>query len=118
MASFLDARAHHGRWLLRIEDIDTPRVVPGADLIILSQLQQLGMRWDGDIIWQSQRLARYADIFAQLEKQGQIYGCACTRQEIASNACRPGCWERTVSAPTPAPVGPAFPLAARPVPGA
>lgn len=90
MASFLDARAHHGRWLLRIEDIDTPRVAPGADQIILSQLQQLGMRWDGDIIWQSQRLSRYADIYEQLGRQGLIYGCACTRQEIASNALRAG----------------------------
>ncbi len=90
MASFLDARAHQGRWLLRIEDIDTPRVAPGADRIILSQLRQLGMHWDGDIIWQSQRLSRYADIYQQLDSRGLIYGCACTRQEIASNARQAG----------------------------
>jgi len=90
MASFLDARAHHGRWLLRMEDIDTPRVVPGADQVILSQLEQLGMQWDGDIIWQSQRLGRYNEIFERLSKQELIYGCACTRQEIASHALQAG----------------------------
>ena len=90
MASFLDARAHHGRWLLRIEDIDTPRVVSGADQLILSQLQQLGMHWDGDVVWQSQRLSRYAEIYERLGNRGLIYGCACTRQEIASNALQAG----------------------------
>lgn len=75
---------------MRIEDIDAPRVVLGADRIILSQLQQLGMDWDGDIIWQSQRLSRYADIFETLNTQGLVYGCACTRQEIADQARQAG----------------------------
>ena len=90
MASFLDARAHQGRWLLRVEDIDTPRVVPGADQIILSQLTQLGMNWDGDVLWQSARLPRYTDIVEQLQSAGHIYGCACTRQEIADSARQAG----------------------------
>ncbi len=86
MASYLDARAHQGKWLLRIEDIDTPRVVAGADSLIMQQLQQLGMHWDGDVIWQSQRLARYEEVFAQLRHQQLIYGCSCTRKEIADSA--------------------------------
>lgn len=86
MASYLDARARHGQWLLRIEDIDTPRVVAGADHTIMQQLQALGMHWDGPVIWQSSRLNRYQEVFNQLKERGLIYGCACTRKEIVSNA--------------------------------
>jgi glutamyl-Q tRNA(Asp) synthetase len=82
MASFLDARAHAGRWLLRIEDIDTPRTVPGADRVIIRQLQALGMDWDGDPTWQSQRGALYRRAFDALRAQGCVYGCACTRRDI------------------------------------
>lgn len=86
MASFLDARAHQGKWLLRIEDIDTPRVVKGADRVIMQQLQTLGMHWDGEVIWQSQRLARYEECFQALVARGLVYGCSCTRKEIADSA--------------------------------
>jgi len=58
MASFLDARAHAGHWLLRIEDVDRPRTVPGADDVIQRQLIALNMHWDGPVMWQSQRDAR------------------------------------------------------------
>ncbi len=90
MASYLDSRAHRGQWLVRIEDIDTPRVVDGADNVILSQLQALGMHWDGEVIRQSERLPRYAEIFALLQNRGLIYGCACTRQEINDRAREAG----------------------------
>ncbi len=90
MASFLDARARQGRWLVRMEDIDTPRVVPGADSEILEQLHKLGMQWDGEVLWQSHRLARYEAVFAQLCAMNLIYGCACTRQEIADSAAQAG----------------------------
>ncbi len=83
MASYLDARAHHGQWLVRIEDIDTPRVVPGADAVIMGQLQALGMHWDDAPVWQSQRLARYQDAFDTLLQGQQVYGCACTRLEVS-----------------------------------
>src|SRR5690606_41198164 len=63
MASWLDAKAHQGQWLLRIEDIDAPRTVPGADQIIMQQLQALHMHWDEPPIWQQQRLQRYQDVF-------------------------------------------------------
>jgi len=94
MASYLDARAHGGRWLVRIEDIDTPRVANHADTIILGQLQDLGMRWDAPPVWQSQRHALYQATFEQLQRRGLVYGCACTRQQLRNRAypgtCRHG----------------------------
>ena len=94
MASYLDARAHGGLWLLRVEDIDTPRVAEGADRVIMGQLQALGMRWDGEPVWQSRRLAHYQAVFGQLKEQGRAYGCGCTRAEIGNRpypgTCRQG----------------------------
>lgn len=94
MASYLDARAHHGRWLLRIEDIDTPRVEPGADLFIMQQLHALGMHWDETPVWQSRRLALYQAAFERLEAAGSVYGCACTRRMLKGGpypgTCRNG----------------------------
>lgn len=90
MASFLDARVHHGEWLLRIEDIDTPRVVPGADRFIMQQLTALGMQWDGPPVWQSQRLGLYQNAFDALAAQDRVYGCACTRQELPPEGAYPG----------------------------
>ena len=85
LASFLDARAASGQWLVRIEDIDTPRCAPGADQIILRQLMQLGMTWDGELWYQSNRLQAYEHAFKSLQKQGKVYPCACTRREIADS---------------------------------
>jgi glutamyl-Q tRNA(Asp) synthetase len=90
MASYLDARAHQGRWLLRIEDIDTPRVVPGADRLIMGQLQALGMQWDEAVVWQSHRHAAYQAAFDALATQGLVYGCACTRKELFAGIYRGG----------------------------
>ncbi len=83
MASYLDARAHHGRWLLRIEDIDESRTVAGAAESIVETLALLGMYPDGEVIWQSQRKARYAAALSQLGKH--IYPCGCSRKEIADS---------------------------------
>jgi len=85
LASYLDARAHGGRWLLRIEDVDTPRVVPGASSLIMQQLHALGMRWDGEVVWQSERSALYQRAWTRLQAQGLLYPCACTRREIADS---------------------------------
>lgn len=82
MASYLDARAHGGQWLLRIEDIDTPRVLAGADTLIMQQLQTLGMHWDEPPVWQSQRLGLYQAAFDRLQAMGYVYGCACTRRML------------------------------------
>ncbi|MDQ2149120.1 tRNA glutamyl-Q(34) synthetase GluQRS [Alcaligenaceae bacterium C4P045] len=88
MASFLDARAHAGHWLLRIEDVDRPRTVPGADAVIQRQLIALNMHWDGPVMRQSQRDARYEAVMAGLAERGLIYGCGCTRREIAEAAAK------------------------------
>ncbi|WP_233235953.1 tRNA glutamyl-Q(34) synthetase GluQRS [Bordetella sp. LUAb4] len=86
LASYLDARAAGGRWLLRIEDVDKPRSVPGADRVIMGQLEALGLHWDGEVIWQSARDAVYQHAFDDLAARGLIYGCGCTRREIAEAA--------------------------------
>ena len=86
LASYLDARAHDGLWLLRIEDIDPPRVEPGSDLTIRQQLRFLGLHWDGPPLYQSARVDRYQAVFDWLRAQGRIYGCGCTRREIIQAA--------------------------------
>jgi glutamyl-Q tRNA(Asp) synthetase len=85
LASYLDARAHEGRWLLRIEDVDTPRTVAGAADLIQEQLRFLGLHWDGPVTFQSQRFDRYQQAFDRLAAAGKIFGCACSRREIADS---------------------------------
>ncbi|HEY1394143.1 MAG TPA: tRNA glutamyl-Q(34) synthetase GluQRS, partial [Methylibium sp.] len=82
LASWLDARAHGGRWLVRIEDVDIPRCVPGADQEILRQLNALGLRPDEPPLWQSQRSALYQAALNQLVASGWAYACGCTRKDI------------------------------------
>lgn len=82
LASWLDARAHGGRWLVRIEDIDTPRCVAGTDALILSQLTDCGLRPDEPPVWQSSRGDRYAQALGGLAGRGLAYPCGCTRREI------------------------------------
>ncbi len=88
LASWLDARAHGGRWLLRIEDVDVLRTVAGADRVIMTQLHTLGLHWDGPVMWQSRRGNAYQQAFDTLASRGLIYGCACTRREIADSTLR------------------------------
>lgn len=88
MASFLDARAQGGQWLLRMEDVDTPRTVPGAAETIMTQLSALGMAWDGDVMWQSQRGDAYEAALTSLLQRELVYPCGCTRREIADSALR------------------------------
>ena len=88
VASYLDARTHGGRWLVRIEDLDTPRNVAGATGIILNQLTALGMHWDGEVMVQSGRLAAYEEAFEALRTAKLTYPCACTRREIADSVLR------------------------------
>jgi glutamyl-Q tRNA(Asp) synthetase len=85
LASWLDARVHGGAWLVRIEDIDGPRNVPGADREILDTLACFGMPADELPLWQSERTARYAEALAQLSAAGHVYPCGCTRREIADS---------------------------------
>ncbi|MFZ4528758.1 MAG: tRNA glutamyl-Q(34) synthetase GluQRS [Undibacterium curvum] len=88
MASYLDARAHQGRWLLRIEDLDFDRNVADADRHILNSLQRCGMHWDGEVSWQSQRQPLYEQALEQLATQ--VYPCSCSRKEIADSRLRAG----------------------------
>ena len=83
LASWLDARAHGGRWLLRIEDVDTPRCMPGAAQTIPAQLAACGLRPDAAPLWQSQRGSAYQAALAQLLAAGHAYRCGCTRQDVA-----------------------------------
>lgn len=86
VASYLEARAHQGLWLLRVEDLDKPREAPGAIDNILQTLEAFGFEWDGEIIYQSQRYEAYAQALALLQAEGLIYPCACSRKEIADSA--------------------------------
>jgi glutamyl-Q tRNA(Asp) synthetase len=90
LASWLDARTHGGQWLVRIEDVDTPRCVPGADLTILQQLTSCGLVPDGPVLWQSERGDTYAAALQNLVNQGWAYPCGCSRKEIelAQNVAR------------------------------
>lgn len=83
LASYLDARAHHGRWLIRIEDIDEARTVPGSAQEIIDTLADFGMTSDAEILWQSKRKPRYEAAFEKLSSQ--VYPCGCSRKEIADS---------------------------------
>lgn len=82
LASWLDARAHGGAWLVRIEDVDMPRCVPGADRLILQQLATCGLQSDEPVVWQSQRGALYQRALDHLIATGHAYPCACSRKDI------------------------------------
>ncbi len=83
LASWLDARAHGGRWLVRIEDVDGPRCIAGAEDAILRQLADCGLHPDAPPVRQSDRGALYAQALERLHAAGLAYGCRCTRREIA-----------------------------------
>lgn len=88
VGSYLEAKYHGGEWLVRIEDLDTPRTVSGASSSILNMLEKLGMEWDGAVVYQSRRNKIYRDALASLKKQGLIYPCQCSRKEIADSSTR------------------------------
>ncbi len=82
LASWLDARAHRGRWLVRIEDVDRPRCIAGVDRLILDQLDRCGLRADAPVVWQSQRGGAYQAALDRLVAAGWAYPCGCTRSDI------------------------------------
>ncbi|NBT68161.1 MAG: tRNA glutamyl-Q(34) synthetase GluQRS [Betaproteobacteria bacterium] len=82
LASWLDARAHDGQWLIRIEDVDTPRTVHGADVIILQQLAACAMVSDAPVVYQSKRNDYYLHALQHLWQQQKIYACQCSRKDI------------------------------------
>ena len=82
LASYCDARAQGGRWLVRIEDVDEPRSRASAERAILAALVRYGLRWDGEVVRQSGRTAHYAEALGRLREAGLVYACACTRREM------------------------------------
>ena len=82
LASFLDARANQGKWLVRVDDLDPPREPVGSAELILQQLQDFGMDWDDEVLYQSSRLSDYEEILKKLQKNGLCYPCDCTRPQI------------------------------------
>lgn len=82
LASFIDAKAHNGRWLIRIEDVDQTRCKTQWADSILNVLDRLEMKSDGPIIWQSQRTERYSEVLRKLIDEHKVYGCSCSRLSI------------------------------------
>jgi glutamyl-Q tRNA(Asp) synthetase len=105
LASCLDARTRGGRWLVRIDDLDAPRCVPGMADAHLRVLEALGFTWDEPPIYQSARLDRYREALARLQAQGLLYRCGCSRRELA-NGREGGAYPGTCRG-RPPPPGPA-----------
>jgi len=90
LASYCDIRSQQGRWLLRIEDVDTPRVVAGAGDQILRDLEAFGFEWDGPVVYQSNRFEHYQHYLEQLLRQGDCYACQCSRRTLREQAVHSG----------------------------
>lgn len=90
VASYCDAKSQSGRWLLRIEDVDTTRRVAGASADMIRTLQHYGFVWDEEIVYQSERTEHYEQALAQLRSRGLAYPCTCSRKEIADSSTQLG----------------------------
>ncbi len=86
VGSYLQARSQGGQWLVRIEDLDPPREVPGATDDILHTLEAFGFEWDGEVMYQSRRHEAYEAALEKLRHVGALYACGCTRREIADSS--------------------------------
>jgi glutamyl-Q tRNA(Asp) synthetase len=89
-ASFLDARAHGGRWLLRIEDLDRPREIAGSAAGILRTLQAFGFEWDGEVVRQSDRTELYVEALQTLQDRDLTFECSCSRLQLEDESRYPG----------------------------
>ena len=90
LASWLDAKAHEGTWLVRVEDVDQPRCSPAAAHAILGQLAACGMQSDEPVIWQSDRSSHYQQALNGLATQNTLYACRCSRSKVAQNLAKLG----------------------------
>lgn len=88
LGSVLEARSRQGEWLLRMEDVDPPREVPGAAGHILRTLEAFGFEWDGEVMYQSRRGEAYAATLDELIRQGRVYACSCSRKQLQARARR------------------------------
>jgi glutamyl-Q tRNA(Asp) synthetase len=85
VGSYLDARASGARWLVRIEDLDTPRVIPGCADAQLRTLEAFGFEWDGEVLYQSTRRDAYRAAIAELEAAGRVFRCSCSRKDLVGD---------------------------------
>jgi glutamyl-Q tRNA(Asp) synthetase len=97
-ASYLDARAHGGEWLVRMEDVDEPRCSSQHAATILRQLEAYGFAWQGEVVYQSQRKSAYRAALDELQRRGAVFGCACTRSELGQREFYPGTCRNGVAA--------------------
>ena len=88
LASYADARANRGKWLVRMEDLDPPREMPGAAAHILNTLEAFGFEWDGEVVWQSHRHSLYRDALGRLKEKGLLYPCYCSRKDWQAAAAQ------------------------------
>jgi len=88
IGSYLSAKSRGGEWLVRMEDLDPPRVVRGAADDILHTLEGYGFEWDGEVLYQSRRRDAYEAALETLKHDGVVYACGCTRKEIADSSIR------------------------------
>jgi glutamyl-Q tRNA(Asp) synthetase len=86
VASYLDARHHDGSWFVRIEDVDKPREKPGSAAGILATLETFNMQWDGEVLYQSQRHAAYAEAIERLLQERKAFYCSCSRKQLAARS--------------------------------
>ena len=99
-ASYLDAHSRKERWLVRIDDLDTPRTVPGAEASILAALEAHGLHWDGPVAHQTSHTDAYTAALERLIQQEQVFFCRCSRSQLPENRPYPGtCRERTAPSP-------------------
>jgi glutamyl-Q tRNA(Asp) synthetase len=89
VGSWLFARREGGKWLVRMEDLDAPRVIAGSADEILRALERYGLTWDGDVVYQSQRTALYDDALRSLREKGLVYDCGCSRADLQRAASAP-----------------------------
>jgi glutamyl-Q tRNA(Asp) synthetase len=99
LASFLQARSQHGLWLLRIDDLDTPRNVKGAADTILTTLDSFGLHWDGSVVYQSQCIDYYHYSLKQLSQQQLTYPCCCSRKDLITSDIYNGCCRHKLNLP-------------------
>lgn len=88
LASYADARANRGKWLVRMEDLDPPREMPGAAAHILHTLEAFGFEWDGEVVWQSRRHSLYRDALGCLKEKDLLYPCYCSRKDWQAAAAQ------------------------------
>ena len=105
VASYLDARSHNGRWLLRLDDIDEPRASVDAEYIALTTLERHGLEWDGTVRRQSDHRDRYWNTIDELRKRDLVFYCTCSRRKLKNAGAYPGfCRTRLTAPDEPAPI--------------